>query len=119
MTAFSRNVSPFVSAELLAAAQAEAAGSPQTAFTHLERAHVVGQAATAHHVRVHWLMLQWGQRQRNYREVLGQMLRIVGAATKTFIGFIPNGNTGGANVSAIKPLPIPPDLQAIIQKARI
>ena len=44
--------------------------------------------------------------------------RIVGAATKTFIGFVPAGNTGGANVSAVRPMPIDPELAAIIDKAR-
>lgn len=118
MTAFSRNITPFITAELLAASQAEASGSPQKAFSHLERAHVMGQTATVHHVRIHWQMLLWGLRQKSYREIFGQILRIVGAATKTCIGFIPSGNTGGANISAIKTLPIPSDLQIIIQKSQ-
>ena len=48
----------------------------------------------------------------------GQLLRIVGAATKTFIGLVPAGNTGGANVSAVRPMPLDPELAAIIEKAR-
>ena len=45
-------------------------------------------------------------------------MRIVGAATKTFIGLVPAGNTGGANVSAVRPMPLDPELAAIIEKAR-
>jgi hypothetical protein len=40
------------------------------------------------------------------------------AATKAFIGLVPDGNTGGAKVSAIKPMPVDPELQAIIEKSR-
>jgi hypothetical protein len=63
-------------------------------------------------------MLQWGIRHRRPREVLGQVLRLLGAATKTAIGLVPEGNTGGANVSALKPMPIPQDLSAIIRQAQ-
>ncbi|RFA29999.1 hypothetical protein CAI21_08880 [Alkalilimnicola ehrlichii] len=31
---------------------------------------------------------------------------------------IPAGNTGGANVSPFKPMPIPPDLAELIDEAR-
>jgi hypothetical protein len=55
-------------AELLAAEKAEAQGNATAAFSHLERAHVLGQASTAEHVRVHWRMLLWGLRQRSLRE---------------------------------------------------
>jgi hypothetical protein len=44
-------------------------------------------------------------------------MRIVGAATKTPVGWLPHGNTGGANVSPFRPMPIPPDLQQQIDAA--
>ena len=75
------------------------------------------QAATLLHVRVHAAMLLWGLRQRSAREVVGQLLRIVGAATKTSVGLVPHGNTGGANVSAFRRMPIAPDLQRLIDAA--
>jgi hypothetical protein len=87
-------------------------------FAHLERAHVLGQASTREHVRVHWRMLRWALRHRDAREFFGQITRTLGAATKTFIGWVPTGNTGGANVSPIKPMPIDPALAEIIEKAR-
>jgi hypothetical protein len=51
------------------------------------------------------------------KECLGQVFRIVGATTKTAIGFILSGNTGGSNVSPFKVLPVSPELAAIIAKA--
>ncbi len=116
MPTFARNIRPHVDSEL---ANASAQHEPAAAFSHLERAHVLGQASTVQHVRVHWHMLVWGWRQRSLRECLGQMLRIVGAATKTALGFVPSGNTGGANISPFKPLPVAPELAAIIEQARV
>lgn len=105
-----------VQTELDRARTAQDAGDTAMAFWHLERAHVLGQPVTSSHVRVHWHMLVWGLRHRRPREMAGQVLRIVGAATKTAIGWIPTGNTGGANVSPFRPMPIPADLQLQIDR---
>ena len=113
MSSFADNIRPYVDAEFEAAAR-----DPAKAFAHLERAHVLGQASTREHVRVHWRMLRWAWRRRDAREFFGQVVRIIGAATKTFIGLVPSGNTGGANVSAVRPMPVDPELAAIIEKAR-
>ena len=118
MSRFGRNIRPHVATELSAASAAEAQGQTRLAFSHLERAHVLGQASTMEHVRVHWRMLLWGLRQRDIRECAGQLLRIIGAASKTFAGLVPHGNTGGANVSPFKSMPVPSDLQTTIQAAR-
>ena len=117
MSRFSRNIRPHVDRELAAARAAEAAGHPSAAFRHLERAHVLGQASTVQHVRTHVHMLRWALRHRQPRELLGQLLRIVGAATKTAV-WVPVGNTGGANVSPVRPMPVPADLARIIAAAR-
>jgi hypothetical protein len=114
---FSQNIRPHVNAELQAAASLSAQSRLELAFTHLERAHVLGQASTTQHVRVHWHMLLWGFRQRDIKECLGQVFRIIGAATKTVFGFIPHGNTGGANVSPFKPMAVPVELEMRIQQA--
>ena len=118
MSEFGRRIRPYVESEILAAYQAEAQGQPDVAFSHLERAHVLGQTSTVEHVRVHWHMFLWGIRQRNVQECLGQLLRIVGAAIGTAIGLVPQGNTGGTNVTPFKSMPIPPELAALIEKAR-
>ncbi|MCX7042807.1 MAG: DUF3703 domain-containing protein [Gammaproteobacteria bacterium] len=118
MSRYASKIAPYVAAELALAREAELAGRHDDGFRHLERAHVLGQASTAHHVRVHWRMLCWGLRHRQAGEVAGQLLRLVGAITKTAIGLLPEGNTGGANVSAVKPMPVPEDLAEILRSAR-
>lgn len=115
---FGNRIRAYVEVELNAAQAAERAGEPTTAFGHLERAHVLGQRSTVQHVRVHLRMLAWGLHHRNGREIMGQITRLIGAATKTWIGLVPQGNTGGANVSAFKSMPIPDDLADLIEVAR-
>lgn len=115
---FALRIRPLVQAELDAAAMLEARGEPIPAFTHLERAHVLGQAFTVEHVRTHWAMFRWALRQNEAGEALGQAWRMLAAALKTWLGWVPSGNTGGANVSGFKPMPVPPDLQRLIDAAR-
>lgn len=118
MSDFADRIHPFVESELAAARRAESRREARLAFHHLERAHVLGQAATSLHVRVHVRMLGWAVRQGEVGEALGQIWRVVGAALVTAIGWIPEGNTGGAQVSGLRPMPIPPDLQRALDEAR-
>ena len=118
MSQFGRRIRPYVEREILAAYQADAQEQPAIAFSHLERAHILGQTSTVEHVRAHWHMFLWGIRQRNVRECLGQLLRIAGAAISTSAGLVPQGNTGGTNVNPFKSMPIPPELAALIEEAR-
>lgn len=114
---FTARIRADVEQELALAQQAGHAGDAARAFTHLQRAHVLGQASTRHHVHVHWRMLRWGWQQRDGRECRGQLLRLIGAATKTALGWVPRGNTGGSSISPFRPLPLPPDLAAAIARA--
>jgi hypothetical protein len=107
----------FIDGEISEAERLSATGDAAGAFRHLERAHVLGQSSTYQHTRVHWLMLKHGVREKDGREIAGQVLRIGGAATKTPLGIYPKGNTGGANVNPLKAMPIEPDLAAILAKA--
>ena len=99
-------------------ALAAAAPSANEAFSCLERAHILSQYSTRDHVRVHIAMLRWAVAQGKKREAVGQLVRIAGAATKTAIGLVPTGNTGGANVSPIRAMPLPDDLARIIAHHR-
>lgn len=114
---YARRIRPFVRQALDAAARSEARGEFATAFGHLERAHVLGQASTVEHVRVHLAMARWALRQRQAGECFGQAWRIVGAALKTWL-WVPVGNTGGAGVSGLRRMPVPPELQRCIDAAR-
>ncbi|WP_200821293.1 DUF3703 domain-containing protein [Oceanicoccus sp. KOV_DT_Chl] len=118
MSKFSKSIAPFVAMEITAAKNYRNRGDFAVEFSHLENAHVLGQESTYHHVKVHCLMLLWGLRQRRVGEIVGQLIRILGAATKTAIGFVPTGNTGGSNISPFKSIPIKPELSAIISRAK-
>lgn len=117
MTLFAKRIRSSVQFELDAAILAETRGDEDVAFRHLERAHVLGQATTVEHVRVHWYMFQWAIRHRKPGEVTGQVWRLIGASLVTVFGWLPEGNTGGANVSGFRRMPIPPDLERIIDTA--
>jgi hypothetical protein len=62
-------------------------------------------------------MLQFAWRRRDAREIAGQLTRIAGAALLSRI-WIPEGNTGGARVSAFRRMPIPADLGRLIDEDR-
>lgn len=104
-----------IAQEIALAESLEMNGDPQSAFYHLERAHVLGQASTYHHTRIHWLMFKLAIKLRSPGEIWGQIVRIIGASTKTPFGTYPVGNTGGANVWFFKSMPIPEDLQRILK----
>ena len=105
---------PYYRAELQAARAATARQDLPTAFSHLERAHILGQRWALPHTHTHLLMLRHGLRTRDLREILGQLVRIVGGFPLSFLGHVPTGNTGGANVPAERPMPVPADLQAVL-----
>lgn len=115
---FRRRITPHVDAELLQARELSRVGERAAAFAHLENAHVLGQSSTWLHVKVHAKMLIWAIGSRRAGELFGQLVRIIGAATKTFIGLVPTGNTGGANVRAWRSMPIRPELSALIEQAQ-
>jgi len=101
-----QKMKPFVQQEFISAKKFAREGDSRQAFNALENAHVLGQHSTVLHVKSHLKMLQWAISQNDLKEALGQIFRIVGAATKTFVGLVPSGNTGGANVSPFKAMPL-------------
>jgi hypothetical protein len=88
----------------------EAAGE----WNHLERAHILSQPMAGPHVRTHLAMLGYGIRHHDRREVVGQIVRVLVAGPGSWTGRYPLGNTGGAGVSALQPMPVPQDLQAVL-----
>ena len=104
--------------ELAMARRARVSTQSTQEFKHLENAHVLGQESTYWHAYTHWLMLVWGWQHKAYSEVAGQILRIVGAISKTALGLLPTGNTGGANVSPFKPMVLSPTHAQAINDAK-
>jgi hypothetical protein len=62
-------------------------------------------------------MLRIAWQRRDVREIAGQLTRIAAAALFSRL-WVPVGNTGGANVSATRPMQVPPDLQTILDADR-
>lgn len=106
---------PFYQKELSEAAIAFSKGQLQQSWRHLERAHILGQPYPFAHSLVHWKMLLFGIKTKNTKEVIGQIPRLLIGGVKSFVGNIPLGNTGGANVPPLQPMEIPEDLLIIIQ----
>lgn len=85
----------------------------ETAFRHLERAHVLAQRMTGRHTSVHWRMLVAGLRRGDLREAVGQVPRLVASILFSRL-WVPRGNTGRARVSAFAPMPVPDDLRHLV-----
>ena len=118
MKSYYDRIKPHWDLEVASAARAESDGDPHLAFRHLERAHILGQNSTWLHTQTHFLMMRWGLRQPSGKEGAGQLFRIFRAVDKTRFGLGPAGNTGGANVSPFRTMPIPTDLQTLMRAAR-
>ncbi len=74
MSTFSKSIAPFVNQEIVSSKHYRDAGDTYLEFEHLENAHVLGQESTYHHVRVHFLMLLCGIRQKAVKEFSAQFL---------------------------------------------
>ncbi len=109
---------PFYAAELKLAKTAFAAKHFQQSWRHLERAHILGQPYPLEHTAVHWKMLRFGISIKNRKEVFGQIPRLLVGGVKSFVGKIPVGNTGGANVPPLQPMEIPADIVMIINNSK-
>ena len=83
----------------------------KVAFSHFERAHVLGQFFVFPHVRSHIWMFFIGIRTGDFREIRGQLVRIPLGMIGSALGKVPLGNTGGANIKLSTTMPIPDDLK--------
>jgi len=101
--------------EMESAGAAEASGNLQRAVGHLERAHILGQRYFLFHMHTHLCMLRIALRRRDKGELRGQAIRLLAVIPGYISGWIPKGNTGGANVSALKPMPVPTDLVPLLR----
>lgn len=90
-------------------------GDLDAAFSHLERAHILGQDSASLHTQVHVEMLKLALFRKDLNEVVGQCFRIPTGFIGSLINMYPKGNTGGANVNPFSSMPIPDDLKQIIE----
>ena len=104
--------------EMSSARTAYAEGNLDYAFAKLERAHILGQRALWPHIATHWWMLKVAWYKADWREIRGQIARMIAAVFGYVFGWVPLGNTGGANVSPIKPMPIPAEFARFFEPTR-
>jgi len=116
-TRMPKNLAPYFDQELTEYKRYFDAGQLQLAWHHLERAHIIGQAYPYHHSYVHWKMLLYGIHIKNCKEIIGQIPRLLVGGVKSFVGHIPVGNTGGANVPPLKQMTIPDEIKNIFNKS--
>ncbi|MET0900737.1 MAG: DUF3703 domain-containing protein [Mycobacterium sp.] len=109
MSRIGRQARTVYDSEMAAAAMAVTA---EARWRHLERAHIVSQPDPWLHTRNHVAMFALAVRQRDRREALGQVVRIVVAAPGSLVGRYPEGNTGRTAAGLMTPMPVPPDLAA-------
>ena len=118
-TTLPKSLHPYFQSELEEYTEAYKIGNLSKAWAHLERAHIIGQRYPFAHTSVHWKMLQFGFRIKSGKEVIGQIPRLLVGGVKSFVGTVPVGNPGGANVPPMKPFPIAADIQEIFVKANL
>lgn len=118
-TSFPKGLKPYYNAELEKYRIEYSKGNLKSAWNHLERAHIIGQKYPSSHTFVHWKMLQFGFKIKSGKEIIGQIPRLIFGGVKSFIGKIPVGNPGGANVPPLKSFPIEEELKEIFNKAGV
>lgn len=101
-----------------AAAATRRSNDLDSAWRHLERAHILSQPWALAHLRVHAEMLVMAVASRDAREAVGQVVRLVVAGPGSLAGRFPEGNSGRARVSMFAPIPIPTDLEQILSESR-
>lgn len=94
--------------------QARAGRDAVDAWHYLERAHILSQQVLRLHLHAHAVMLAFALSRREWREVRGQVLRLMLAPLGALLGRIPLGNTGRASVNAFRPMPIPEELRHVL-----
>lgn len=101
----SPQLSNYFDDEIQKSVQKKQSGNFSSAWQHLERAHI-GQCYVVPHIRVHLKMLKLALITGGFREIIGQLLRLLLAIP----GSLPIGNTGRANVPLSKSMEISQEL---------
>lgn len=92
-------------------------GEPRTRWRHLQAAHIAGQTLFAVHATVHLHMLRQAWRDRDPREVVGQLLRLALVPLGHATGRLPIGNSGRGDVGAFSPMAVRPEIDLLVRQA--
>ena len=118
-TTLPKGLIPYYETELKLYKKELVQGNLQKAWKHLERAHILGQQYPLAHSEVHWRMLLFGIKIKNSKEIFGQIPRLLVGGVKSFVGRVPIGNPGGANVPPLQSFAVEQELKDILTKAGI
>jgi hypothetical protein len=81
-------------------------------------AHIAGQHVFGLHMRTHRAMLRFAWQHRQWLEVMGQLMRLALVPIGHLFQRLPVGNSGRSNISAFKPMSVPPHLARLIVQAK-
>ncbi|WP_200182849.1 DUF3703 domain-containing protein [Tomitella biformata] len=98
-------------------AAARDAGEAGERWHHLERAHIISQPYPWPHTRNHIAMLGLALRQRDRREAIGQIIRIIVAAPGSTLGRYPEGNTGRTRAGLMTAMPLSAEMSALLAQS--
>jgi Protein of unknown function (DUF3703) len=80
-------------------------------------AHIAGQYIYSLHIQTHLAMLSFAWQNKQYAEATGQVFRLMLVPIGHALQRLPKGNSGRADISAFKPMEVPPKLQSLIAEA--
>jgi hypothetical protein len=80
-------------------------------------AHIAGQHIFPLHIQTHLAMLSFAWQHKQYSEAAGQVFRLILVPIGHALQRLPKGNSGRADISAFKPMEVPPKLQSLIAQA--
>jgi Protein of unknown function (DUF3703) len=89
----------------------------ETLWDLLCAAHIVGQHVYALHIQSHLAMLRFAWHHKQWGEIFGQLMRLALVPIGHVFQRLPKGNSGRADISAFKPMEVPPKLQSLIALA--
>lgn len=104
-----------ITLELLQSAQSSR--ELQQRWDYLTAAHIVGQTILALHWRTHQAMLTQAFVEGDWREVIGQLLRLFLVPLGHAVNRLPIGNTGRSRTSAFEPMPISTTHRFLIEQS--
>ena len=87
----------------------------ESAWIALQRAHILGQTEPIAHTIAHWTMLKLAWRQRDVKEIAGQLMAMLLAIPLTLVaGQRRSLRDGRVNISDTQRMSIPEDIQQIL-----
>ena len=90
-------------------------GNHEKVVFHLGRIHILSQNLVMRHMATHLIMFLYAILKSDFKEVFGQMLRLVVTIPGHILGKVPKGNIGWSTVGLTEVMPIPDDLKDVME----